>query len=66
MWSRLGETFLTLRKSTFSQLLKEKCITEVVRIDSLFVLRKAKFSILCDVIFLVRLMVKFEIDHSWE
>ena len=27
---------------------------------------KAKFFILCDVIFLVRLQGKFEIDHSWE
>ena len=27
---------------------------------------KAKFFILCDVIFLVRLQEKFEIDHSWE
>ena len=29
-------------------------------------LSKAKFSTLCDVIFLVRLQGKFEIDHSWE
>ena len=27
---------------------------------------KAKFSILRDVIFLVKLQEKFEIDHSWE
>ena len=27
---------------------------------------KAKFFTLCDVIFLVRLQEKFEIDHSWE
>ena len=27
---------------------------------------KAKFFILCDVIFLVRLQEKFDIDHSWE
>ena len=27
---------------------------------------KAKFFILCDVIFLVRLQGKFAIDHSWE
>ena len=26
---------------------------------------KAKFFILCDVIFLVRLQGKFDIDHSW-
>ena len=29
-------------------------------------LSKAKFFILCDVIFLVRLQDKFDIDHSWE
>ena len=29
-------------------------------------LQKAKFFILCDVIFLVRLQGNFEIDHSWE
>ena len=27
---------------------------------------KAKFFILCDVIFLVRLQEKFEIDHPWK
>ena len=27
---------------------------------------KAKFFILCDVIFLVRLWEKLEIDHSWD
>ena len=27
---------------------------------------QAKFFILCEVIFLVRLQGKFEIDHSWE
>ena len=52
-------------------LLKRKCISEVVRIASIIIfhlseLRKAKFFILCDVIFLVRLQKKFEIDHSWE
>ena len=46
--------------------------SEVVRIGSVIIfylstLRKAKsFSRLCDVIFLVRLQGKFEIDHSWE
>ena len=44
---------------------------EVVRIGSIIIfhlskLLKAKFFILCDVIFLVRLQGKFEIDHSWE
>ena len=52
-------------------LTKEKRMIEVVRIGStinpyLNKLRKAMFSILCDVIFLVRLQGKFEIDHSWE
>ena len=32
----------------------------------LSMLRKAKFSIQCDVLFLVRLQGKFEFDHSWE
>ena len=50
---------------------REKCISEVVRIGSIISfqlnkLRKAKFSILCDVIFLVRLQGNFEIDHGWE
>ena len=59
-------------KSTFSQPLKEKCICKVVRIGTLVIifhsskLWKTKFFILCDVIFLVRLQGKFEIDHSWE
>ena len=44
---------------------------EVVRIGSVIIFQlsklcKAKFFILCDVIFLVRLQEKFEIDHSWE
>ena len=58
-------------KSTFSQPFKQKCITELVRMGSLITfylskLWKTKFFILCDVIFLVRLQGKFEIDHSWE
>ena len=48
---------------------KEKCMGERVRIGSVIIfhltkLWKAKFSILCDVIFLVRLQGKLEIDHS--
>ena len=57
----------------------EKCIlptflkrfmSEVVRIGSIIIFHlsqvwKAKFFILCDVIFLVRLQEKFEIYHSW-
>ena len=51
--------------------LKRKCISEVVRIGGTMISRlsklsKAKFSILCDVIFMVRLQGKFVIDHSWE
>ena len=50
---------------------KEKCMGEVVRIGSVIIfhpsnLWKAKFFILCDVIFLVRLQGKFDFDHSWE
>ena len=56
-------------KSAFSQPYKEKCISDVVRIGSTIIfylnqLWKAKFSILCDVIFLVRLQEKFEIGSS--
>ena len=58
-------------KSTFSQPFKDKCINDLGRIGSIIIfhlskLWKAKFSILCDVIFLVRLQGKFESDHSWE
>ena len=57
--------------STFSQTFKGKCIWVVERIGSIIIfylskLWKAKFFILCDLIFLVRLQGKFEIDHSWE
>ena len=38
----------------------------IIIIFHLSKLWKFKFFILCDVIFLVRLRVKFEIDHSWE
>ena len=52
-------------------LLKRKCISEVVRIGSAIIfhlskLWKAKFFILGDVLLLVRLQEKFDIDHSWE
>ena len=58
-------------KSTFSQPFKDKCISKVVGIGSIIIfhlskLWKDKFFILCDVIFLVKLQGKFEIDHSWE
>ena len=52
-------------------LFEENCISEVVRIGSIIIfhlskLWKAKFSILCGVIFLVGLQEKFDVDHSWE
>ena len=52
-------------------LLKRKCISKVVRICIKIIfhlskLWKAKFSLLCDVIFLVGLERKFDIDHSQE
>ena len=59
--------------SAFSQPFKEKRISGVVRIGSIVIfylskLWKAKFFILCDVIFLVRLLGKFDIDYGtyWE
>ena len=60
--SNLQESTLSLprSRSKFSQPFREKCISEVVRIDSIILfhrykLWKAKFFILCDVIFLVKL-----------
>ena len=58
-------------KSTFSQPFKEKCVSEVARICSIIIFHlskplKVKFSILCAVIFLVRLQEKFDSDHSQE
>ena len=52
-------------------LLKRKCISGVARICIIIIfhlskLWKAKFSLLCDVIFLVRLQEKFDIDRSQE
>ena len=57
-----------LRELHSPNLPKEKCISVIVRIGVIIIfhlskLWKTKFSILCDVIFLVRL--QFEIDHSW-
>ena len=59
-----------MSKSTFSQPFKTKCVSKVVRIGRITIVHlrnlwKAKFFILCAVIFLVRLQWKFEIDHSW-
>ena len=58
-------------KGTFSQPFKEKCVSEVARICSIIIfhlskLLKVKFSLLCAVIFLVRLQEKFDSDHSQE
>ena len=63
-WKNILKAILTLplpsSKSTFSQPFKEKCTSDVVRIGSIITfhqskLWKAKFFILCGVIFLVRL-----------
>ena len=54
----------------FSQ--QRRCISEATSIGSIIMifhlskLSKAKFFILCDVILLVRLQGKIDIDHSWE
>ena len=59
-------------QSRFPQPLKEKWISEAVRIGTIIItfnlskLWKAKFFILCGVILLVRLQEKFELDHSWQ
>ena len=61
---------LPISNSTFSQPFKQKMyLSEVVRIGSIIIFHlskrwKAKFSILCDVIFLVRLEGKFEIGSE--
>ena len=49
--------------------INSQCVSDVVRIGSLIIfhlskLSKAKFFILCDAIFLVRLRGKCEIDHT--
>ena len=44
-------------------------MSEAMRIwlySHLMKLQKAKLFMLCDVILLVRLQDKFELDHSWE
>ena len=58
-------------KSALSQPFEDECKSDVVRIGTMIIfhlskLWKAKFFILCDAIFLVRLQGKFEIDLSWE
>ena len=58
--------WLTSSKSTFSQTSKENMyVMTIILIFNLSKLWKATFFILCDVIFMVRLQEKFEIDHSW-
>ena len=52
-------------------LLRRNCISDVVRIGSTIVshlikLWNVKFFLLCDVIFLVKLQGKFELDQSWK
>ena len=56
-------------KGTFSQPFKEKCISDVTRICTIIIFHLSKlwtfkFSILRDVLFLVRLQGKLDIDHS--
>ena len=51
------------------KLLKRKCIGDEVRIGSVIIIQlselwKAKFFILCDLVFLVRVQAKLGIDHS--
>ena len=48
---------------------REKCISDVVRIGIIIIcqlgkLWKAKFSILCDEMFMAKLQGEFDIDHS--
>ena len=62
-------SFTPWSKFTFSQPSKKKCMSGVVRICTIIILHLSKlwipkFFILCDVIFLVRLQGKVDIDHS--
>ena len=59
------------KKKNSPNLLKEKCIGEVVRISSIIIFHLSKlwganFFTLFDVLFLARLQEKFGINHSWE
>ena len=65
----LGERHLEFSLVHSANLLEERCTSGVVRIGSTIIVHlsklvKARFSILCDVIILVRLQGKFDID-SW-
>ena len=73
IYSRHGAYFpiskLTLSLLSSKSTLKRKCINEVARICIIIIFQlsklwKAKFSLLCDVIFLVGLEGKFDIYHS--
>ena len=71
-WEEKGQPFQSWNQKVHSpNLLSRKCISEVGRIGSIIIfhlskLWKAKFFILCDVIFLVRPQGRFEIGHSQE
>ena len=71
-WEWKGKPFQSwAQKVHFPSLLKRKCISKVVRICIKIIfhlskLWKAKFSLLCDVIFPVGLEGKFDIDNSQE
>ena len=66
-----GHCLLVVQKVHSPNPSKEKRMSDVVRIGSIIIcllgkLWTAKFFILRDGIFLVRLQEKFDIDHSWE
>ena len=71
-WDWKGHPFHSWAQKVYSpNLSKSDCMSDVARICSIITfhlskLWKVKFSILCDVIFLVRLQGKFDIDHSQE
>ena len=71
LWPYQLTPSLPSSNSTFFHPFTEKCIGEIIRFGCIIIFHlskrwKAKFSILCDVVFLVRPQGKFEIDHSWE
>ena len=76
-WTNMGlssispNPFTPKLKKVHSPNLQREMYSEAVRIGSIIIscvskLVKAKFLILCDVIFLARLQEKFGNDHSWE
>ena len=57
----------SLKKYLLPTFYIEQCISDAMYIVfHLSKLWKAKFFILCDIILLVRLQEKFELEHSWE